>query len=62
MDSKSYWKNREEENLRSNLKEEEEYVKEINRIYDRKSTRLNSSHCGPDLVCRLLLEIGRAHV
>lgn len=35
IDSKTYWKNREEQNLRSNLKEEEEYVKEINRIYDR---------------------------
>ena len=40
MDSKSYWKNREEENLRSNLKEEEEYVKEINRIYDRMMVQI----------------------
>ena len=40
MDSKSYWKNREEQNLRSNLKEEEEYVKEINRIYDRMMVQI----------------------
>lgn len=40
MDSKSYWKSREEENLRSNLKEEEEYVKEINRIYDRMMVQI----------------------
>lgn len=40
MDSKSYWKNREEENLRSNLKEEEEYVKEIDRIYDRMMVQI----------------------
>lgn len=40
MNSKSYWKSREEENLRSNLKEEEEYVKEINRIYDRMMVQI----------------------
>lgn len=40
IDSKTYWKNREEENLRSNLKEEEEYVKEINRIYDRMMVQI----------------------
>lgn len=40
IDSKTYWKNREEQNLRSNLKEEEEYVKEINRIYDRMMVQI----------------------
>lgn len=40
IDSKTYWKNREEENLQSNLKEEEEYVKEINRIYDRMMVQI----------------------
>lgn len=40
IESKTYWKNREEQNLRSNLKEEEEYVKEINRIYDRMMVQI----------------------
>lgn len=34
MDSKEYWKRREEENLKKNLKTEEEYIKQINGIYD----------------------------
>lgn len=40
MDSKTYWKNREEENLKSNLKTEEEYKREINRIYDRMMVQI----------------------
>lgn len=40
MDSKSYWKNREEEHLKSNLKTEEEYKREINRIYDRMMVQI----------------------
>lgn len=34
MDSKEYWREREEENLRENLKTEEEYIKTINSYYD----------------------------
>lgn len=34
MDSKEYWKWREEENLKKNLKTEAEYAEEINEIYD----------------------------
>lgn len=34
MDSDEYWKKREEENLKKNLKTEAEYVKEINSYYD----------------------------
>lgn len=34
MDSRAYWKNREEENLRRNLKIEDEYAKTINGYYD----------------------------
>lgn len=33
MDSKTYWKNREDANLASNLKTEKEYEKELQRIY-----------------------------
>lgn len=40
MDSKSYWKNREEEHLKNNLKTEEEYKREINRIYDRMMVQI----------------------
>lgn len=34
MDSKEYWRQREEQNLKKNLKTEAEYAKEINGIYD----------------------------
>lgn len=34
MNSKEYWKKREEENLKKNLKTEETYRKELNQIYD----------------------------
>lgn len=34
MDSREYWKKREEENLKNNLKTEAEYAKEINSYYD----------------------------
>lgn len=34
MTSKEYWRKREEENLKRNLKTEEQYIKEINEIYD----------------------------
>ena len=40
MDSKTYWKNREEEYLKKNLKTEEEYKKEITRIYDRMMVQI----------------------
>ena len=34
MDSKEYWKRREEENLKKNLITEEAYIKQINGMYD----------------------------
>lgn len=34
MDSQEYWKQREQENLKKNLKAEKEYTKEINSYYD----------------------------
>lgn len=34
MDSKTYWKQREEENLKKNLKTEEEYIKAVHGCYD----------------------------
>ena len=34
VDSKEYWRKREEDNLKKNLKTEEEYVKTIHGYYD----------------------------
>ena len=34
VNSKEYWHKREEENLKKNLKTEEEYIKTINGYYD----------------------------
>ena len=34
VNSKEYWRKREEENLKKNLKTEEEYIKTINGYYD----------------------------
>lgn len=33
MDSRTYWKNREEEQRKKNIKDEAEYAKEIEKIY-----------------------------
>ena len=33
MDSRTYWKNREEEQRKKNIRDEAEYAKEIERIY-----------------------------
>ena len=60
VNSKEYWRKREEENLKKNLKTEEEYIKTINGYYDYMMDQIQKEMCsigiGTDIDQEKMLE------